>query len=83
MATSGKKVTYREPAGYFNADMRKAAQDWDKEHAGKKATKATIMAAAMRKAFVFGCAIKMIVTAIPRIIIAVLRFCVKKNTHSD
>ena len=41
MATSGKKVTYREPAGYFNADMRKAAQDWDKEHAGKKATKTT------------------------------------------
>lgn len=35
MATAKKKVTYREPAGYFNADMRKAAEDWDKAHAGK------------------------------------------------
>ena len=35
MAATKKKVTYREPAGYFNADMRKAAEDWDKAHAGK------------------------------------------------
>lgn len=27
-----KKVGYKEPASYFNADMRKAAREWDKEH---------------------------------------------------
>ena len=30
MAT--KQVGYKEPAGYFNAAMRKAARDWDKAH---------------------------------------------------
>lgn len=28
-----KKVTYKEPGSYFNADMKKAAKQWDKEHA--------------------------------------------------
>lgn len=32
-----KKVTYKEPASYFNADMRKAAADWEKNK--KKKTK--------------------------------------------
>ena len=27
-----KKVTYKEPKGYFNADMLKAAKEWDKAH---------------------------------------------------
>lgn len=31
-----KKVTYKEPASYFNAAMRKAARDWDKEQAKKE-----------------------------------------------
>ena len=31
-----KKVTYKEPASYFNAAMRKAAEDWDKEHKKQK-----------------------------------------------
>lgn len=35
MAATKKKVTYREPSGYFNADMMKVAQEWDKAHAGK------------------------------------------------
>lgn len=30
MAT--KRVGYKEPAGYFNAAMLKAAREWDKEH---------------------------------------------------
>ncbi|MBR4719393.1 MAG: hypothetical protein IKP31_04000 [Lachnospiraceae bacterium] len=34
MAT--KKVSYKEPASYFNADMSKAAKDWDKKHAADK-----------------------------------------------
>lgn len=34
MAT--KQVGYKEPASYFNADMRKAAKEWDKEQAKKK-----------------------------------------------
>ncbi len=33
-----KKITYKEPAGYFNADMRKAAEKWDKENKGKTKT---------------------------------------------
>ena len=27
-----KKITYVEPASYFNADMKKAAREWDKAH---------------------------------------------------
>ena len=34
-----KKITYKEPASYFNSDMRKAADDWEKENAKKKPTK--------------------------------------------
>ena len=30
-----KKVTYKEPSKYFNADMKKAAEEWEKENAGK------------------------------------------------
>lgn len=26
-----RKVTYKEPASYFNADMRKAAREYDKK----------------------------------------------------
>lgn len=36
-----KKMTYKEPASYFNADMRKAADDWEKENAKKKSSKTT------------------------------------------
>lgn len=40
-----KKVTYKEPKGYFNADMLKAAREFDKEQAKKakeaKANKTT------------------------------------------
>ena len=35
MAT--KKVTYKEPKNYFNADMSKAAKEWDEKH-GKAET---------------------------------------------
>lgn len=34
-----KQVAYKEPADYFNADMKKAAADWDKQHADKKGKK--------------------------------------------
>ena len=27
-----KKVTYKEPAGYFTPGMLKAAQEWEKNH---------------------------------------------------
>ena len=30
-----KTVTYKEPAGYFNAEMKKAAKEWDKKNAEK------------------------------------------------
>ena len=33
-----KKVTYKEPASYFNADMRRVAENWDKEHPDKENT---------------------------------------------
>lgn len=33
MAT--KKVTYAEPASYFNADMKKAIRDYEKEQKAK------------------------------------------------
>lgn len=33
---ASKKVTYKEPASYFNEDMRKAAEKWDKENKDKK-----------------------------------------------
>ena len=26
------KITYSEPASYFNADMKKAAKEWDSKH---------------------------------------------------
>lgn len=35
-----KKVIYKEPASYFNADMRKAADDWEKNNKKKKDTPA-------------------------------------------
>lgn len=28
-----KKVKYKEPASYFNAAMKKAANDWEKKNA--------------------------------------------------
>jgi len=30
-----KEVGYKEPAGYFNADMKKEAEKWEKEQAEK------------------------------------------------
>ena len=35
------KVTYKEPASYFNADMKKAAKEYDRKKAteAKKTTK--------------------------------------------
>lgn len=30
-----KKVTYVEPSNYFNADMKKAAREWEKEQKAK------------------------------------------------
>ena len=35
-----KKVTYKEPAGYFNPAMRKAAEDWERNRK-KEAQKQT------------------------------------------
>lgn len=35
-----KKVTYVEPAAYFNKEMLKAADEWDKAHAKKQKTTA-------------------------------------------
>ena len=32
-----KKVTYKEPASYFNADMKKAAREFEKKQAEKNA----------------------------------------------
>lgn len=32
------KVTYKEPKGYFNPAMLKAADDWDKANAKKNAS---------------------------------------------
>lgn len=31
-----KKVIYKEPKGYFNADMLKAAEEWEKEQKAKQ-----------------------------------------------
>lgn len=41
--TQTKKVTYKEPKGYFNADMKKAANDFEKKAAksGNEKTKNT------------------------------------------
>lgn len=33
MAT--KRAVYKEPSSYFNDSMKKAAEKWDKENAGK------------------------------------------------
>lgn len=33
-----KSVTYKEPASYFNDDMKKAAKDWENSQKGKKKT---------------------------------------------
>lgn len=30
-----RKVTYKEPSSYFNADMKKAARDWEKAQKAK------------------------------------------------
>lgn len=27
-----QKITYKEPASYFNASMKKAAKEWDAKH---------------------------------------------------
>lgn len=32
---AGKKVVYTEPSSYFNADMKKAAREWEKEQKAK------------------------------------------------
>ena len=48
MATT-KNVTYKEPARYFNEDMRKAAEKWEKENAGKAGKKAPAKPAAKSK----------------------------------
>lgn len=34
-----KNVGYKEPADYFNADMLKAAKEWDKKHKADQAAK--------------------------------------------
>lgn len=31
-----KKVTYKEPAEYFTPEMRKIAEEWDREHSAEK-----------------------------------------------
>ena len=31
-----KTVTYKEPSSYFNDDMKKAADKWEKDNKGKK-----------------------------------------------
>lgn len=31
-----KKVTYKEPKGYFNADMLRVAEEWDRQEAQKQ-----------------------------------------------
>ena len=36
-----RKVGYKEPASYFNADMRKAAEEWEKENKKKKSATPT------------------------------------------
>ena len=33
-----KEVTYKEPASYFNADMRKAAKEFDKKQKENKSS---------------------------------------------
>lgn len=38
---AGKKVPYKEPASYFNEDMRKAAKKWDNEKKADKSVKKT------------------------------------------
>ncbi len=38
---AGKKVGYKEPASYFNADMRKAAKKWEDSKKAGKAGKQT------------------------------------------
>ena len=38
---ANKKVGYKEPAGYFNAAMKKAARDWEKEQKTKAEKKQT------------------------------------------
>lgn len=30
------KITYTEPKSYFNADMLKAARDWEKKNSAEK-----------------------------------------------
>lgn len=30
------KVTYKEPKGYFNSDMKKVAKTWEKEQKAKE-----------------------------------------------
>lgn len=34
-----RKVTYKEPAEYFTPEMRKVAEEWDREHATEKEDK--------------------------------------------
>lgn len=36
-----KKATYIEPESYFNADMRKAADEWDKKNTAKSKPRKT------------------------------------------
>ena len=36
-----KKVTYKEPSGYFNAAMKKAVKEYDKKQAEKTKTQST------------------------------------------
>lgn len=38
---ANKTVTYKEPKGYINASMRKAAEDWEKAQKAKEQQKAT------------------------------------------
>ena len=37
-----REVTYKEPAEYFNAEIRKAAEKWEKEHGKKPAAQESI-----------------------------------------
>ena len=48
MAT--KKASYKEPSTYFNSDMRKAAEKWEKENGNGASKKAPAKAPAKKPA---------------------------------
>ncbi len=50
MATKKKNVGYKEPARYFNDDMKKAADEWEQQNGGKKSAPAKKAAPAKKDA---------------------------------